>query len=125
MIVNHIIFLLSIISLGVSKDRCIKKLAKSPKVHRNLIIKPHQLGWGIKIRRINTLIKNFDRPLDQFTINVHSIFVKAIIEIVSQVFVLGLSIHWLVQIKFIERMPKYVLWLHDIHRRFHLLLYLI
>jgi hypothetical protein len=119
MIVNHIIFLLSLISLGINKDRSIKKLAKSSKIHWNLIIKPHQLGWGIKIRRVNAFIKYFDGPLHHFAINVHGIFIKPIIEIISQVFVLGLPIHRLIQIKFVERMSKYVLRLYYIHWRFH------
>ena len=95
-------------SLVVNKP-WIMKFIESTKIHRYLVIKPHQL-WGlVEVPEMLIMINNLDKPFNKFTINVHSILIESIVKIVSKFFILSLAIGWIGKIILIEGMLEDIL----------------
>jgi hypothetical protein len=62
------------------------------------------------------VVQNFNKPLDKLTVNVHGIFIKSIVEVVSQLLVLGFPIGGVGQVILVEGMLEYVFWLYYVNR---------
>lgn len=93
----------------------IMKLTKPTKVHRNLIIQTHQLRRLVKVLQVLMMIQHLNKPLHQLTIDIHGVLIKTIVEVVSQLLVLGLTVS-VRKVVLVKRMLENVLRLHYIHR---------
>ena len=62
------------------------------------------------------MVQHLDEALHEFSVDVHGVFVEAVVEVVGQLFVLGLSVGRVRQVVLVERVFEYVLRLHDVDR---------
>ncbi len=60
------------------------------------------------------VVKDLNKALYQLAINIHSVLVEAIIEVVSQLLILSLAIGWICKVILVEGMLEYVLGLNDV-----------
>lgn len=61
------------------------------------------------------MIQHLNKPLHQLTIDIHGVLIKTIVEVVSQLLVLGLTVS-VRKVVLVKRMLENVLRLHYIHR---------
>jgi hypothetical protein len=68
------------------------------------------------------MIEDFEHSVDEFDINVHGVFVEAVIEVLSELFVLGLSVGGVLKIVLEKGSLKNVFGLDYVNRQcwFHL-----
>ena len=68
------------------------ELVEPSKIHRNLVIESHQFWRLIEVVEVFVVINDLNHAFDQFSIDVHGVFVKAVVEVVSEFLVLGLAV---------------------------------
>lgn len=62
------------------------------------------------------VVQHLDETLHQLPIDVHRVLVEPIVEVVSELLVLGLPVAGVPQVVLVEGMLEDILRLHDIHR---------
>lgn len=99
----------------VVHDPRVVKLVEPPEIHRDLIIESHQLGGLIEVLKVLVVVQHLDHALDQLAIDVHGVLIEPVVEVVSQLLVLGLPVRRVRQVVFVERVLEDVLRLYDVH----------
>ena len=60
------------------------------------------------------MVDDLNEPLHKFSVNVHGIFIESKIEVVSEFFVLSLTISGISEVVLVEGMLKDVFWFYNV-----------